>query len=148
MASLHGPRSARAALNLEFDLTVGSLRALQVRFRKHDERTREELRKAAGRFHRKVKATTKVRCAKDTGYMSRNIETREISSDGYQQETGWWRDTFETTAKHAKFRFYAPYPELRVNSLGSSFYQHADSFNQDVKDILKRGEARMRRGRP
>lgn len=143
-----GQRTFEEVLELDFDLVVGDLRALAVRFKKHDERTHAELLKAVERFHGKVKTTTKQRCRVDTGFMQRNVETRAKSSDGFQQETGWWRDTFETRAVHAKFRFYAPYPELKQHSLSSSFYTHADSFAADVSQVLKRGERRMERGQP
>lgn len=143
-----GQRGFSEVLTLGYDLTVGDLRALQSRFRRHSEKTIAELVTAVNRFHKRVRNTTAQRCAVDTGFMRDNIETREISSDRLQQETGWWRDTFEQQAVHARFRFYAPYPELHHHSLSSAFYQHQDSFAADVRAVLKRGEARMARGQP
>ena len=143
-----GQRSFAEVLDLKFDLVVGDLGALAARFKRHEEITLRELERSVARFHKKVKQTTARRCLKDTGFMSRNVETRDISQDGLQKETGWWRDTFETQAAHARYRFYAPYPELRQHSLSSSFYEYVDDYRLDVKDVLKRGEQRMSRGRP
>ena len=143
-----GQRSFDDILEFEFDLVVGDTRALVARFKKHEQKTIDELLKAVTRFHAKVRGTTARRCRVDTGFMKRNIETRKISRDGLQQETGWWRDTFETQASHARYRFYAPYPELRTHSLSSSFYDHNDDFAQDVRATLQRGEQRMARGQP
>ena len=143
-----GQRTFDEVLELDFDLVVGDLRALQIRFKKHEEKTILEMVKAVDRFHKKVRTTTSQRCAVDTGFMRDNVETRSVSTDKLQQETGWWRDTFETMAKHARYRFYAPYPELKRHSLSSAFFEHQESFGLDVRQVIKRGEARMERGQP
>lgn len=142
-------RSRRGIIELNTKLIARDARNAVVRLKRFNAKTVKELQVDTRRFHNRVRRGTRQDAPRDTGYMARNVESR-YANDGLTGETGWWRDTFSSTAAHAGYRFYPQYPELGIGqrpqpSLRPNFHKYEASYAADCEATYQRGIKRMAR---